>query len=76
MPSGVAVASKSGELEGVRADAGIVYIPGRPYMFVAMGTFLREEAEPSSALDHLARLSYEYFSRRATVSEYGRQIIG
>ena len=30
--------------------------------------------EPSGALDQLARLSYEYFNRRATVSEYGRQI--
>ena len=69
VPSGVAVASKSGELEGVRVDAGIVYLPGRPYIFVAMGTFLRADAEPSSALDHLARLSYQYFSRRATVSE-------
>ena len=74
VPADVAVASKSGELEGVRADAGIVYLPGRPYVFVAMGTFLREDAEPSGALEQLARLSYEYFSRRATVSAYGRQI--
>jgi beta-lactamase class A len=74
VPPDVTVASKSGELEGVRADAGIVYVPGRPYVFVAMGTFLREEAAPSSALEQLARLSYEYFSRRATVSAYGRQI--
>ncbi len=74
VPSEIAVASKSGELEGVRADAGIVYVPGRPYVFVAMATFLRNELEPSGALDQLARLSYEYFNRRATVSEYGRQI--
>jgi beta-lactamase class A len=74
VPPEVVVASKSGELEGVRADAGIVYVPARPYVFVAMGTFLREDAAPSSALEHLARLSYEYFSRRATVSTYGRQI--
>ena len=74
VPSEVAVASKSGELEGVRADAGIVYVPGRPYVFVAMGTFLREDAQPSRTLEHLARASYEYFSRRATVSRYGRQI--
>ena len=43
VPSEIAVASKSGELEGVRADAGIVYVPGRPYVFVAMATFLRED---------------------------------
>jgi len=74
VPAELVVASKSGELEGVRADAGIVYLPGRPYVFVAMGTFLREDAEPAGALEHLARLSYEYFNRRATVSAYGRQI--
>jgi beta-lactamase class A len=74
VPVEVAVASKSGELEGVRADAGIVYLPGRPYVFVGMATFLRNDLEPSGALDELARLSYEYFNRRATVSAYGRQI--
>lgn len=68
------MASKSGDLDGVRVDAGIVYVPGRPYVFVAMGTFLREDPQPSGALEQLARASYEYFSRRATVSGYGRQI--
>ena len=53
----------------MRADAGIVYVPGRPYVFVAMGTFLREDAAPSGALEKLARLSYEYFSRR----DYGER---
>lgn len=72
--SGVAVASKSGELEGVRTEAGIVYVPGRPYVFVAMGTFLPDQAQPSRPLEQLARTSYEYFSRRATASQYGRQI--
>jgi beta-lactamase class A len=74
VPSGVAVASKNGELDGVRADAGIVYVPGRPYVFVAMGTFLRESGDPSGPIAELARASYEYFSRRATLSAYGRQL--
>lgn len=74
VPAEVVVASKSGDLEGVRADAGIVYVPGRPYVFVAMGTFLREDTTASGALEQLARLCYEYFSRRGTVSAYGRQI--
>jgi hypothetical protein len=68
------VASKSGELEGVRADAGVVYVPGRPYVFVAMGTYLQESRTPRAPIEALARASYEYFSRRAAVSEYGRQI--
>lgn len=74
VPSDVPIASKPGALEGVRADAGIVYLPARPYVFVAMGTFLREDSGPQGPLEALARTAYQYFSRRATPSEYGRQI--
>ena len=74
VPSDVAVASKSGELDGVRADAGIVYLEGRPYIFVAMATYLGDSPQPSAPLEALARASYDYFSRRATVSGYGRQL--
>jgi beta-lactamase class A len=74
VPKEVLVASKPGELEGVRADAGIVYVPGRPYVFVVMGTFLRETNDIERPLEDLARVSYEYFSRRATVSAYGRAL--
>lgn len=74
VPDRIVVASKSGALEGVRADAGIVYVPGRPYVFVAMGTYLGETGDPSAPLERLARACYEYFSRRASISQYGRQI--
>jgi beta-lactamase class A len=74
VPKEVLVASKPGELEGVRADAGIVYVPGRPYVFVVMGTFLRETDNIERPLQDLARASYDYFSRRATVSAYGRAL--
>lgn len=74
VPADVVVASKNGELDGVRADAGLVHVPGRPYVFVAMGTFLGEGESTATPLEQLARLSYAYFSRRATVSEYGRQL--
>ena len=74
VPDTIAVASKSGELEGVRADAGIVYVAERPYVFVAMGTYFGEAADPGGALEALARASHEYFSRLATKSEYGRRL--
>lgn len=74
VPDTVAIASKDGDLDGVRADAGIVYVPGRPYVFVVMGTFLRETPEIKRPLEELARVSYEYFARRATLSAYGRAL--
>jgi beta-lactamase class A len=73
VPDEVVVASKSGELEGVRADAGIVYVERRPYVFAAMSTYLADAGAPG-ALEALARASFGYFSRLATVSRYGRQI--
>ena len=74
VPDSIPIASKDGDLEGVRADAGIVYVSGRPYVFVAMGTFLRETPDINRPLEDLARVSYEYFSRRATLSQYGRAL--
>ncbi len=74
VPDDTPVASKNGELDGVRADAGIVYVEGRPYVFVAMATYLGDAPQPSAALEALARASYEYFSRRATISAYGRDL--
>lgn len=74
VPADVEIASKSGELEGVRADAGIVYVSNRPYVLVVMGTFLPEGDRAAAPLESLALASYEYFSRRATLSSYGRQL--
>ena len=74
VPPSVHVASKSGELDGVRADAGIVYVPGRPYVLAAMGTYFGAAPRPADSLEALARTSYEYFARRATATAYGRQL--
>ena len=75
VPADVVVASKSGSLEGVAADAGVVEVPNRPYVFVAMATYLpASSSEDAGGLEALARASYAYFSRRASVSAYGRQI--
>ena len=65
LPPGVATADKPGELDGVRVDAGVVYAAKRPYVFVVMGTFLKDEAEGERAIEEMSRAAYEYFSRLA-----------
>ncbi len=55
--------------QGIGLTAGIVYMSGQPYVFVVIGTFLRESRKIRRALEDLARASCEYFSRRATLSE-------
>jgi hypothetical protein len=70
----VSVANKPGSLEGVAVDAGIVLLADRPYIFVAMSTFLQSEESGNAAITAASRAAFEYFSRLAHASDYGRAI--
>jgi len=72
LPQGVASADKSGELEGVRVDAGVVYAKNRPYVLCVMTTFLKDEAEGERAIEEISRVAYEYFSRLGAGGVLGR----
>jgi len=74
IPAGVPVANKPGELEGVRVDAGIVFVPNRPYIFSVMITYLQDDAAGDAAIEQASRVAYQYFSRLAAGGQYGRQI--
>jgi beta-lactamase class A len=73
-PSGTVVASKPGTLEGVEVDAGIVDLAGRPYVLAIMTTFLKDNAAGEAAIRSASQAAFEYFSRLANSSEYGRAI--
>jgi beta-lactamase class A len=72
LPEGVASADKSGELEGVRVDAGIVFAKNRPYVLCVMTSFLKDEAEGEQAIVEISRTAYEYFRRIGTGGALGR----
>ncbi|MGH9144135.1 MAG: serine hydrolase [Vicinamibacterales bacterium] len=72
LPEGVASADKSGELEGVRVDAGIVFAKNRPYALCVMTTFLKDESEGERAIEEISRVAYEYFSRLGAGGVLGR----
>jgi beta-lactamase class A len=74
IPPGVPVASKSGTLEGVEVDAGIVSLPGRPYVFCVMTSFLKSGGAGEDAIAAASQAAYDYFTRLARSSEYGRRI--
>jgi len=74
VPGAVPVANKTGTLDGVAADAGIVYLAGRPYVFVALTTFLTSNADGEAAIRAASKTTFEYFNRMAKSSEYGRKI--
>ena len=74
VPSSVPVANKTGSLEGVAADAGIVYVPDRPYIFVATTTYLKSGGGGEEAIRAASRTAFDYFDRLAKSSEFGRII--
>jgi hypothetical protein len=60
----------------VRGDVAIVYEPRRPYVFVVMTTFLRDDGQ-RAADETIARLSAEawaFFHRRGAATPLGRQL--
>src|SRR4051812_7443358 len=72
LPEGVPSADKSGELEGVRVDAGVVFAKNRPYVLCVMTTFLKDEAEGEHAIEEISRVAYQYFSRLGAGGALGR----
>jgi beta-lactamase class A len=74
LPEGVRAVNKSGELEGVRCDAGWVDLPGRPYSAAIMTGYLRSEADGEAAITEISAALYETFDRLARSSEHGRLI--
>jgi len=74
IPEDVAVADKTGELEAVRCDSGIVLLKNRPYIVCIMTTYLKNDADGNPAIARIARLVYEHFSRLKRSSEYGRVV--
>ncbi|HEY7475748.1 MAG TPA: serine hydrolase [Vicinamibacterales bacterium] len=74
IPDDVDAASKPGDLDGVRADAGIVYVPGRTYVFVMMGSWLSDEAACERAITDASRAAFRYFDRLAASNAAGRRV--
>ena len=72
LPDGVQVANKPGELEGVRTDSGIVFVPNRPFAINVMTAYDRDAKASERAISDVALEAYHYFAMRGKTSEYGR----
>lgn len=72
IPANVEIACKEGVLDGVRAEAAIIYAKNRPFIVTVMGTYLQDETAGEKAIEEITRQAYEYFSRLGAGSEYGR----
>jgi beta-lactamase class A len=74
VPRRVRVASKTGSLDGVRAEAAVVELDGRPFALAAMTTYLRVDADGDRAIREVADAAFGYFERLAAGGAYGRKV--
>lgn len=68
VPAEVEVASKPGELNGVRCETGVVFLKGRPFALSVMTSYLGKE---ESGVAEVARMVFEHHDRLARGNRYG-----
>jgi len=73
VPGSVRVLEKTGSLTGVRAEAGVVEVQGRPFSIAVMTTYLARDEDGSRAIRDIAAAAYGYFDRLARGGAFGRR---
>lgn len=73
VPARVPVYAKTGGLDAVRTEAGVVAVEGRPFSIAVMTTYLKNDAEGGRTIREMATAAYDYFARLATGGAYGRK---
>lgn len=58
-PSPLAIAHKTGAISGVIHDVGIIYNPGRDFIFVGMSKDLTDEKRGMEAIAQIAKIAYD-----------------
>lgn len=71
LPAGVESASKPGEMEGVRTEAGVVYLEGRPYVLSVMASLLPGDVNP---IRDIVEIVNAHFTRLAQSNRYGHRV--
>jgi beta-lactamase class A len=73
VPGRVPVYEKTGTLDGVRTEAGVVAVEGRPFSIAVMTTYLQEDEDGSRVIREMAAAAYSHFDRLAAGGAYGRK---
>lgn len=71
LPRGVVSASKPGGVPGVRTEAGIVFLEGRPYILSVMCSLAAGNANP---IRDVVEAVHSYFVRIAQSNRYGHRV--
>ncbi len=62
LPKETKIAHKTGELAGVRNDAGVVFLNGNPYVIVEMSKNLKGEDAGVENLAEISKIVYDYYN--------------
>lgn len=74
IPYAIPLANKGGDIEGIKCDAGIVYLENRPYIICVMTKMLINDSDGSKLITDISRITYQFFEREANSNQYGRRI--
>jgi beta-lactamase class A len=73
VPARVPVYSKTGSLDGVRTEAAVVAVDGRPFSIAVMTTYLAQDDQGSRVIGEMTTAAYSHFDRLAASTVYGRK---
>jgi len=71
LPRGVEAASKPGSVPGVRTEAGIVFLEGRPYVLSVMCSLIQGNANP---IRDVVEAVHSHFVRLSQSNRYGHRV--
>ena len=71
LPRGVEAASKPGSVPGVRTEAGIVFLEGRPYVLSVMCSLIQGNANP---IRDVVEAVHSHFVRLGQSNRYGHRV--
>jgi len=74
LPADLMIANKPGNLDAVRNDAGIVFVPGRPFAIAVMTTFATDGVAAEESIGRIAEAAWSYFDRVGKSSSLGRLV--
>jgi beta-lactamase class A len=72
LPEGSRGATKTGTLDGVVVEAGILYPLKRPFAIAVMTSFVRDMPAAERAISGIALAAWQHFARLGTSSNLGR----
>lgn len=72
LPSGARGATKTGSLDAVVTEGGVLYAPGRPFAITIMATYVNDAPAAERLLGELSLAAWNHFVRLGKGSAYGR----